>query len=398
MSEGRGSKRLPWLLRAAHFLPAPDVCCLMCTCTGARDRLAREGVWLALLKRDCGCLQSAVEGSARARYTSMWRAAAALRSSPERSNMRHFGEPVPDGDGVKQLRMRVGILGDAGIGKGALVERLCHDTFPEAGRRILCRIDFSRVVVKADAVAAELGMARLAHEPDMDRKLEMWETSSLGRHWLYTVPPLWKGAVGIVCVCYSVHDRASFDAARTAWLPFTRQSLVPDVIVALVALQCEGDEAHWAVPRVEAQAVAWQARNRVGDSAIYAETSSRDSPASLHRLAARLVAAAEVVRLRRIGHIAPRAQQHAVLQELTLHDGRLGMDLPVADVGFPPDRHRLVSRPATNGDSGMMRDALATLGAALLAPVQWVGGLFGARGGAGGPVSDVGDNNVESFG
>uniref|UniRef100_A0A8D0B699 Rho-related GTP-binding protein RhoH n=1 Tax=Salvator merianae TaxID=96440 RepID=A0A8D0B699_SALMN len=119
------------------------------------------------------------------------------------------------------------LVGDAAVGKTALLLRFTSETFPDAYRPTV--YENTGVEVFLDGVQISLGL---------------WDTA--GSDSFKSIRPLSYSQADVVLLCFSVANQNSFLSLRNKWVTEIRTHL-PRVPILVVATQIDQRETHRAV-------------------------------------------------------------------------------------------------------------------------------------------------------
>jgi len=150
---------------------------------------------------------------------------------------------------MEELVFKLVLLGDAGVGKSALVLRFVRDEWSESSE-------------------STIGAAFLSKSFTVDRapvRCEIWDTAGQERYRALA-PMYYRGAAAALIV-YDMTSRESFEGAKR-WVHELQRTSEPGLVVALVANKADMGHAR-KVDAAEAAAFAAE------DGLVFMETSAR---------------------------------------------------------------------------------------------------------------------------
>jgi small GTP-binding protein len=151
---------------------------------------------------------------------------------------------------AEELVIKLVLLGDAGVGKSALVLRFVRDQFLEASE-------------------STIGAAFLSKSFEIDRqavRTEIWDTAGQERY-RSLAPMYYRGAQAAIVV-FDVSSRDSFEGAKR-WVRDLQRASEASIVIALASNKSDLSERLRKVEAAEAQAYADEA------GLLFYETSAR---------------------------------------------------------------------------------------------------------------------------
>lgn len=160
-----------------------------------------------------------------------------------------------DGTGVsRNVRVKLVLLGDSGVGKSCIVLRFVRDAF-DANSKVTVGAAF---------------LSQTARLPDTDTtvKFEIWDTAGQERY--ASLAPLYYRGASAAAVVYDITSPESFRKAKF-WVQELQRHASPGIVIALVGNKSDL-AADREVSREEAAALAAEF-----DMAVHIETSAKTS-------------------------------------------------------------------------------------------------------------------------
>ncbi len=173
-----------------------------------------------------------------------------------------------------ELRFKVAVLGDSGVGKTALMTRLTKNTFNAAAFFSTIGVDFGVWIIELmEYIDANDPQAiNMTAEPTaktLRAQVEIWDTAG-GERFRAIVSNFYRGLHGVM-LTYDTTNMESLDNAVNVWLPELRQRVDPLLPILLVGTKADLTESR-RVSLEHAQKLAWD-----NNLLLPVETSSKES-------------------------------------------------------------------------------------------------------------------------
>lgn len=140
-------------------------------------------------------------------------------SFPDRSTSGGLGGINTEGNGVpdaKNLRVKLVLLGDSGVGKSCIVLRFVRGQFDPT----------SKVTVGASFLSQTIAL-----QDSTTVKFEIWDTAGQERY--AALAPLYYRGAAVAVVVYDITSPESFSKAQY-WVKELQKHGSPDIVMALV--------------------------------------------------------------------------------------------------------------------------------------------------------------------
>lgn len=140
-------------------------------------------------------------------------------SFPDRSTSGRLGGINTEGNGVpdaKNLRVKLVLLGDSGVGKSCIVLRFVRGQFDPT----------SKVTVGASFLSQTIAL-----QDSTTVKFEIWDTAGQERY--AALAPLYYRGAAVAVVVYDITSPESFSKAQY-WVKELQKHGSPDIVMALV--------------------------------------------------------------------------------------------------------------------------------------------------------------------
>ncbi|CAM8899009.1 unnamed protein product [Rhodiola kirilowii] len=143
------------------------------------------------------------------------------RSSGRLSGVNQESEAAPD---AKNLRVKLVLLGDSGVGKSCIVLRFVRGQFDPT----------SKVTVGASFLSQTIAL-----QDSTTVKFEIWDTAGQERY--AALAPLYYRGAGVAVVVYDITSIDSFSKAQY-WVKELQKHGSPDIVLALVGNKADLQE------------------------------------------------------------------------------------------------------------------------------------------------------------
>ncbi|XP_065870467.1 ras-related protein RABF1 [Euphorbia lathyris] len=140
-------------------------------------------------------------------------------SLPDRSSGRLAGLSNTDNNGVtdaKNLRVKLVLLGDSGVGKSCIVLRFVRGQFDPTSKVTIGASFLSQTIALQDSTTV---------------KFEIWDTAGQERY--AALAPLYYRGAAVAVIVYDITSPESFSKAQY-WVKELQKHGSPDIVMALV--------------------------------------------------------------------------------------------------------------------------------------------------------------------
>ncbi|CAJ2629573.1 ras-related protein RABF1-like [Trifolium pratense] len=147
-------------------------------------------------------------------------------SFPDRDS-RQLGRPLPEnagGQDAKNLRVKLVLLGDSGVGKSCIVLRFVRGQFDPT----------SKVTVGASFLSQTIAL-----QDSTTVKFEIWDTAGQERY--AALAPLYYRGAAVAVIVYDITSPESFSKAQY-WVKELQKHGSPDIVMALVGNKADLNE------------------------------------------------------------------------------------------------------------------------------------------------------------
>lgn len=147
-------------------------------------------------------------------------------SFPDR-DPRQLGRPSPENGGgqdAKNLRVKLVLLGDSGVGKSCIVLRFVRGQFDPT----------SKVTVGASFLSQTIAL-----QDSTTVKFEIWDTAGQERY--AALAPLYYRGAAVAVIAYDITSPESFSKAQY-WVKELQKHGSPDIVMALVGNKADLQE------------------------------------------------------------------------------------------------------------------------------------------------------------
>nr|ACJ86121.1 unknown [Medicago truncatula] len=138
-------------------------------------------------------------------------------SFPDRDS-RQLGRPSPENGGgdAKNLRVKLVLLGDSGVGKSCIVLRFVRGQFDPTSKVTVGASFLSQTIALRDSTTV---------------KFEIWDTAGQERY--AALAPLYYRGAAVAVIAYDITSPESFSKAQY-WVKELQKHGSPDIVMALV--------------------------------------------------------------------------------------------------------------------------------------------------------------------